>query len=150
MPFCYPCGIMSCGPNPGVLALRFGLLPVRSPLLRKSHFVFFSSGYLDVSVRRVPLRALWIHARMHKVSLCGFPHSDTRGSMGMCPSPRLFAAYRVFHRLPVPRHPPCAFLCLTSCTARRLGFLLRGCLPFRAWRGTTRRLLFHYHYYCFI
>ena len=113
-------------------------------------FVFFSSGYLDVSVRRVPLRALWIHARMHKVSLCGFPHSDTRGSMGMCPSPRLFAAYRVFHRLPVPRHPPCAFLCLTSCTARRLGFLLRGCLPFRAWRGTTRRLLFHYHYYCFI
>ena len=36
----------------------------------------------------------------------GFPHSDTRGSSGICPSPRLFAACRVFHRPPVPRHPP--------------------------------------------
>ena len=33
----------------------------------------------------------------------------------MCSSPRLFAAYHVFHRLPVPGHPPCALLCLTSC-----------------------------------
>ena len=40
-----------------------------------------------------------------------------RGSMLMCSSPRLFAAYRVFHRLPVPGHPPCALLCLTSCTS---------------------------------
>ena len=32
----------------------------------------------------------------------------------MCSSPRLFAAYHVFHRLPVPGHPPCALLCLTS------------------------------------
>ena len=39
------------------------------------------------------------------------------GSLRMCSSPRLFAAYRVFHRLPVPGHPPCALLCLTSCTS---------------------------------
>ena len=44
----------------------------------------------------------------------GFPHSDIRGSKLMCSSPRLFAAYHVFHRLPVPGHPPCALLCLTS------------------------------------
>ena len=69
---------------------------------------FSSSGYLDVSVRRVPFRALWIGARIHEGLSCGFPHSDTRGSIGICPSPRLFAAYRVFLRLPVPRHPPCA------------------------------------------
>ncbi len=69
---------------------------------------FSSSGYLDVSVRRVPLRALWIGARIHRPSLCGFPHSDTCGSAGICPSPQLFAAYRVFRRLLVPRHPPCA------------------------------------------
>ena len=43
------------GPNPGMHARRFGLFPFRSPLLWKSHVVFFSSGYLDVSVRRVPL-----------------------------------------------------------------------------------------------
>ena len=44
----------------------------------------------------------------------GFPHSEICGSMLMCSSPQLFAAYRVFHRLPVPGHPPCALLCLTS------------------------------------
>ena len=76
-------------------------------------FVFSSSGYLDVSVRRVPVRALWIHARTHRVFLCGFPHSDTCGSLGICPSPQLFAACRVFRRPPVPRHPPCAFFRLT-------------------------------------
>ena len=43
----------------------------------------------------------------------GFPHSDISGSLPICGSPKLFAAYHVFHRLSVPRHPPCALLCLT-------------------------------------
>ena len=75
---------------------------------------FSSSGYLDVSVPRVPLRTLWIHVRMTVVRTAGFPHSEISGSMDMCSSPKLFAAYHVFHRLSVPRHPPCALLCLTS------------------------------------
>jgi hypothetical protein len=33
----------------------FGLFPVRSPLLRESLIIFFSYGYLDVSVPRVSL-----------------------------------------------------------------------------------------------
>ena len=41
----------------------------------------------------------------------GFPHSDIRGSQGICPSPRLFAACHVLLRHPEPRHPPCALLC---------------------------------------
>ena len=36
--------------------------------------------------------------------------------MDICSSPWLFAAYHVFHRLLVPRHPPCALSCLTSHT----------------------------------
>ena len=40
----------------------------------------------------------------------GLPHSDIRGSMGICPSPRLFAACHVLLRLREPRHPPCALL----------------------------------------
>ena len=36
----------------------------------------------------------------------GFPHSDIHGSMDICSSPWLFAAYHVFLRLLVPRHPP--------------------------------------------
>ena len=75
--------------------------------------VFSSSGYLDVSVHRVPCINLWIQLMSAKVCLAGFPHSDICGSMCICHSPQLFAAYHVFHRLSVPRHPPCALLCFT-------------------------------------
>ena len=61
------------GPNPAVLALRFGLLRFRSPLLTESRFVFFSSGYLDVSVHRVPFHTLWIGVWIHEVAHVGFP-----------------------------------------------------------------------------
>ena len=36
----------------------------------------------------------------------GLPHSDIRGSMGICPSPRLFAAYHVLLRLREPQASP--------------------------------------------
>ena len=74
---------------------------------------FSSSGYLDVSVHRVPLHALWIGAWMTGVCPDGFPHSEIHGSRDICSSPWLFAAYHVFLRLSVPRHPPCALSCLT-------------------------------------
>ena len=77
-------------------------------------FSFSSSGYLDVSVHRVPFLTLWIHVRIHAVCACGFPHSDICGSRLICSSPQLFAAYHVFRRLLVPRHPPCALIRLTS------------------------------------
>ena len=77
-------------------------------------FSFSSSPYLDVSVQAVPLHTLWIGVWMHEVCSCGFPHSDICGSMDICSSPQLFAAYHVFLRLLVPRHPPCALFCLTS------------------------------------
>ena len=103
-----------CSPNPGMHASRFGLFPVRSPLLRKSHVVFSSSGYLDVSVHRVPSAQLWIHCTATEVFSARFPHSDISGSMDMCSSPKLFAAYHVFHRLLVPRHPPYALSSITN------------------------------------
>ena len=73
---------------------------------------FSSSGYLDVSVHRVPPAWLWIHHAVTEVCSAGFPHSDISGSKDICSSPKLFAAYHVFHRLLVPRHPPCALSCL--------------------------------------
>ena len=42
-----------------------------------------------------------------------FPHSEISGSMDICSSPKLIAAYHVFRRLPVPRHSPCALCSLT-------------------------------------
>ena len=68
------------GPNPGVHALRFGLFRFRSPLLTESHVVFSSSGYLDVSVHRVPLLTLGIGVRIPEVCSGGFPHSEISGS----------------------------------------------------------------------
>ena len=77
-------------------------------------FSFFSSPYLDVSVQAVPDVWLWIHHTTTEVFSAGFPHSDISGSMDICSSPKLFAAYHVFHRLLVPRHPPCALYSLTN------------------------------------
>ncbi len=65
--------------------------------------VFFSSAYLDVSVRQVrpPCGVLYLQ-------YSGLPHSDIRGSHRVCRSPRLFAAYHVLRRLWEPRHSPYA------------------------------------------
>src|SRR5215467_14063050 len=43
----------------------------------------------------------------------GFPHSEISGSLAVCASPKLIAAYHVLHRLHAPRHPPCALSSLT-------------------------------------
>ncbi len=56
---------------------------------------FSSSGYLDVSVPRVPSGKLCIGLSVLKVYLSGFPHSDIHGSKDICSSPWLFAAYHV-------------------------------------------------------
>ena len=102
------------GPNPSMHARWFGLFRFRSPLLTESHVVFSSSGYLDVSVHRVPFLTLWIGVRILEVYSSRFPHSEISGSMGICPSPKLFAAYHVLHRLLVPRHPPYALISITK------------------------------------
>ena len=74
---------------------------------------FSSSGYLDVSVHRVPFLKLCIGLRILEVCSSRFPHSEISGSKDICSSPKLIAAYHVFHRLLVPRHPPCALFSLT-------------------------------------
>ena len=80
----------------------------------KIDFSFSSSGYLDVSVHRVPSAWLCIYHAVTGVLPAGFPHSEINGSLDICSSPSLIAAYHVFLRLLVPRHPPCALFCLIS------------------------------------
>ena len=105
---------LKCSPNPWMHAPRFGLFRFRSPLLPESHVVFSSSGYLDVSVHRVPFLKLCIGLRILEVCSSRFPHSEISGSKDICSSPKLFAAYHVFHRLLVPRHPPYALSSMTN------------------------------------
>ena len=81
-------------------------------------FSFFSSGYLDVSVPRVPSAWLCIHHAVTEVYSARFPHSEIAGSKDICSSPTLIAAYHVFLRLLVPRHPPYALCNLTTCALK--------------------------------
>ena len=90
---------------------RFGLVPVRSPLLGESRFCSLLLSVLRCfSSRRSPVRM----AHVTGLQPAGLPHSDTRGSQGVCPSPRIFAAYRVLPRLREPRYPPSALLFFSS------------------------------------
>ena len=91
-------------------------LPISLAATLRITLVFFSSGYLDVSVHRVPSVYLWIQYTVTEVSSAGFPHSEIHGSVDICSSPWLIAAYHVFLRLLVPRHPPCALISLTMFT----------------------------------
>ena len=68
--------------------------------------ILFSSGYLDVSVPRVPFCKLLVHLQMTEVRSAGFPHSDIPGSALVHSSPGLFAVSHVLLRHSAPRHPP--------------------------------------------
>ena len=103
-----------CGPKPRNARIPVWPLSISLAATLEIDVSFFSSGYLDVSVPRVPLHTLWIGVWIRKVFLRGFPHSDICGSPDICSLPQLFAAYHVFLRLLVPRHPPCALTCLTT------------------------------------
>jgi hypothetical protein len=90
-------------PQPGFPG-RFGLFPVRSPLLGEwSLFLwvlrcFSSPGSLlfaYVFSKEIPL-----------VRNGGFPHSDIPGSTPVHGFPRLFAVSHVLLRHLAPRHPP--------------------------------------------
>ena len=81
---------------------RFGLLRGRSPLLAQSFLFSLPAG---TGMFRFPAFAprLW---RGAGTAPGGFPHSDIRGSLGTCPSPRLFAACHVLRRLREPQASP--------------------------------------------
>ena len=85
---------------------RFGLLPVRSPLLGESLLLSFPAGTKMFQFPAFALR----YPRNVGIAPDGLPHSDIRGSRCICHSPRLFAACHVLLRLREPRHPPCALL----------------------------------------
>ena len=103
-----------CSPQPRGARTTVWALSISLAATLEIEFSFFSSPYLDVSVQAVPDVWLWIHHTTTEVFSARFPHSDISGSMDICSSPKLFAAYHVFHRLLVPRHPPCALYSLTN------------------------------------
>ena len=87
----------------------FGLFRVRSPLLTESLICFLFLRVLRWFTSPRSLLPTYEFSReiLHFLR-SGFPHSEIPGSTPVCGSPRLIAADHVLHRLPSPRHPPCA------------------------------------------
>ena len=84
--------------------IRFGLFPVRSPLLGESLVYFLFLGVLRCfSSPRLPLYPV---VKITSLQLAGLSHSEIPGSKVICTYPRLIAAYHVLLRLREPRHPP--------------------------------------------
>ena len=102
-----------CGPQPR--EARFSVWPVSISLAATTEidFSFSSCRYLDVSVHGVPSVKLFIHSTATVVFTVRFPHSDTHGSLTVCVSPWLFAAFCVLLRFLMPRHSPFALTSLT-------------------------------------
>ena len=99
-------GTMSRSYNPGDASpqRRFGLFPVRSPLLGESLLFSFPRGTKMFQFPPLASRICGITG----LQPAGLSHSEILGSKVICTYPRLIAAYHVLHRLREPRHPPCA------------------------------------------
>ena len=111
--------------TPSVLLLSVWPLPLSLATTRRISFDFSSSGYLDVSVPRVPRINLCIQLMLRNSSLRWFPNSEICGSMYIYYSPQLIAVSHVLRRLPMPRHSPYALLRLNNLFA-----LFSDCLSF--------------------
>ena len=98
--------------TPAVLLPPVWPLPLSLAATHGISFDFSSSGYLDVSLPRVPRIRLCVQRMLRDSSSRVFPHSDISGSQLICSSPKLFAACHVLRRLPMPRHSPYALLSL--------------------------------------
>ena len=87
------------------------------PGTKMVHFPGFASRSLLYSGADIPI--------LIEISL---KDSEIPRSQPVCGSLRLIAAYYVLHRLPSPRHPPCALSSLTIKFAppEILGFQIRG------------------------
>ena len=107
--------------------------------------------------RRFPSYAYLIQRRMTEYCSAGFPHSDILGSMAAFASPGLFVDRYVLHRLPMPRHSPCALISLTfvriMCPLVLVNFSTRlycSVYPFQKinWIFVTLSRCFHFTFTC--
>ena len=83
---------------------RFGLFPVRSPLLGE-YFLFLQVLRCFSSLGALPPTYIFSR-RMLRVRRNEFPHSDIPGSKPVHGSPGLIAVSHVLHRHLAPRHSP--------------------------------------------
>ena len=98
--------------TPDVLLHQVWPLSISLAATLKIDVSFSSSGYLDVSVHRVPPVTLCIHVMVIRLLVPGFPIRKSMDISLAYSSPWLFAVNHVLLRLLVPRHSPCALYSL--------------------------------------
>ena len=98
--------------------LRFGLIPVRSPLLRESRLISTPRGTKMFQFPRFPSPPYGFRRRCMSTTPCTLPHSGIPGSSPADGSPKLIAVYHALHRLLAPRHPPYALCCAAHALSR--------------------------------
>ena len=127
MCFDYPSAIPYAVLTPKTLRLLVWPLPRSLATTSGISVDFFSSPYLDVSVRAVPHQHLYLRfqCRLNAYCASGFPHSEIHGSKSAFDSPWLIADCYVLRRLLMPRHSPCALFSLTFCQGLLRTFALR-------------------------
>ena len=111
-PFCYPLRINSTVRTPECSHSGLGSSAFARRYLRNRYYFLFLRllrCFSSPGSPRIPMYSVY----GDRIAPAGFPHSDISGSLPVCGSPKLFAAYHVFHRLSVPRHPPCALISFT-------------------------------------
>ena len=107
--------VTHCGPNP-ISITTYGLgSSYFARHYSRNRFLFLFLWVLRCfSFPRSLLIHYFTHVWITRLfPLVEFPHSDISGSMDICSSPKLFAAYHVFLRLLVPRYSPYALCSLT-------------------------------------
>ena len=98
----------------GLTYTRFGLFPVRSPLLRESQLISFPAGTEMFQFPAFASYDLCIQSWMiRSLPRTGFPIRKSPDQSLFSGSPKLIAACHVLHRLLAPRHPPYALSSLT-------------------------------------
>jgi hypothetical protein len=102
-------------PLPLTRACRFGLLPVRSPLLRESHLISSRRATEMFQFTRFPPSLPMCSAGGLQTSLWrGCPIRILRAPRSHAAPPERFAGLRVLLRPSAPRHPPRPLACLFS------------------------------------
>ena len=114
--FYYTSWITSVVLNPGGISTSgLGSFAFARRYLQNRFFFLLLWVLRCFSSPRLPAHTLFIHVWSTGLFLpARFPHSDSHGSMFICNSPWIIAAYRVLLRLSVPRHSPYALCSLTS------------------------------------
>jgi hypothetical protein len=100
--------------------VKFGLFPVRSPLLRESRLISTPRGTKMFQFPRFPPHTYGFSVGYDGMTRRTLPHSGIPGSTPADGSPRLLAAYHALHRLLAPRHPPCALRSAAPAPSRAL------------------------------